>query len=75
MEKEVLLFCTKCGTKRKIFDRSDFDPVTGKKIKQQACPKVGCEKNCNFFGCEYKKKWLFGTEVCIKCGSSPCCYY
>ena len=63
-------YCTHCGTQKQTVETSRYNENTGKKVLAQVCPKVGCTKNCDFYGCEYTE-YFFKTNRCKKCGEIP----
>lgn len=63
-------YCKLCGSKLQPVETSYFDENTGKKVIKLVCPKVGCTRNCHFYGCDLTKH-LFKTSYCKKCGEIP----
>ena len=63
-------YCTHCGTQKQTVETSRYNENTGKKVLTQVCPKIGCVKNCEFYGCKYTE-YIFKTNRCIKCGEIP----
>jgi hypothetical protein len=65
-------YCKKCGTKKEIVECAYFNEFTGEKEKDEVCARFGCEKRCDFYGHEWKRRWWFASDVkCIKCGYIP----
>lgn len=65
-------YCEKCGSQKRDVECDYYDTFTGKKVHDLVCPKVGCERNCDFWGHEYKRRWWFASDVkCVKCGYIP----
>lgn len=63
-------FCRECGTKLQTVECNYYDEETGKKVKKDICPKVGCTKNCDFYGCEVTD-YLWKKNRCTKCKEIP----
>ncbi len=63
-------YCKLCGSELQLVDTSYFNETTGEREKQLVCPKVGCYRNCDFYGCELTN-FIFKTNYCKKCGKIP----
>lgn len=73
MEHIQKLYCSKCGSKLQTVECDYYDPYTGKKVTADVCVKVGCYKSCEFFGHDWKWRFILPAK-CRKCGDEDLGY-
>ena len=65
-------YCGLCGTKLKDETFTSYSEYTGEKNHGLVCAKVGCERSCDFYGHEWKRRFWWASDVkCVKCGYIP----